>query len=227
MTRPSTPPLDSMPFNRQWRLQCQRWAEAAGSDGAHNLAHIQRVVVTAQRLGQQAGAELAVILPAAWLHDVVLIDKRDPRRSQASLLAADKAVSLLTEHGYPRQYLDAIHHAIAAHSWSAGIEPTTLEAQIVQDADRLDALGAIGLARCLMLGGEFGNQLYHSEDPLASSRPLDDGQYCLDHFFTKLRHLPGQLRTEAGRQEGAKRWALMQTFIDRLQQEIAQPGETS
>ncbi|MBY6187518.1 HD domain-containing protein [Marinobacter hydrocarbonoclasticus] len=207
-------------FDSAWQQRCRDWAAAAGSDGAHDLTHIERVVATATRLGCEARANLDVILPAAWLHDVVLVDKRDPRRSQASVLSADKAVELLAEAGYPSQYLEAIHHAIAAHSWSAGIEPTSLEAQIVQDADRLDALGAIGLSRCLMLGGQWNRALYHDADPLGQSREWDDNQYNLDHLFIKLQHLPGQLRTDAGRAEGERRWAWMQGYLDQLALEL-------
>ncbi|MBY6096591.1 HD domain-containing protein [Ferrimonas balearica] len=207
-------------FSSDWQQRCRQWAAAAGSDGAHDLTHIERVVATATRLGQQANANLDIILPAAWLHDVVLVDKRDPRRSQASQLSADKAVALLAEAGYPTQLLDAIHHAIASHSWSAGIEPTSLEAQIVQDADRLDALGAIGLSRCLMLGGQWNRELYHAGDPLGHQRDWDDNQYNLDHLFIKLQHLPGQLRTEAGRIEGQRRWAWMQGYLDQLAIEL-------
>ncbi|GAA4878598.1 HD domain-containing protein [Ferrimonas pelagia] len=207
-------------FDQSWQQRCRQWAQAAGSDGAHNLAHIERVVAAAEQLAISENAELAVVLPAAWLHDVVLIDKRDPRRSQASVLAADKAIELLREYGYPEQYIDAIHHAIAAHSWSAGIATETLEAKIVQDADRLDAIGAIGLARCLMLGGQFGNELYHSDDPFAEQRELDDSTYCLDHFYVKLQHLPGQLSTDAGKAEGQRRWAYIETFMATLKGEL-------
>ncbi|MBY5922752.1 HD domain-containing protein [Ferrimonas balearica] len=207
-------------FDTHWQQRCREWAAAAGSDGAHDLTHIERVVATATRLGQEANANLDVILPAAWLHDVVLVDKRDPRRNQASLLSADKAVILLGEAGYPAEHMEAIHHAIVSHSWSAGIEPTTLEAQIVQDADRLDALGAIGLSRCLMLGGQWNRALYHDADPLGQSRDWDDNQYNLDHLFIKLQHLPDQLRTDAGRAEGQRRWAWMQGYLDQLALEL-------
>ncbi|WP_298440803.1 HD domain-containing protein [uncultured Ferrimonas sp.] len=208
------------PFDATWQQRCRDWAAAAGSDGAHDLSHIERVVVAAKQLAEAEGADLAVVLPAAWLHDVVLIDKRDPRRQQASQLSADKAVALLAEHGYPQQHLDAIHHAVAAHSWSAGIPCQSLEAQVVQDADRLDALGAIGLSRCLMLGGQWGRDLYDVADPLATQRELDDNQFNLDHFFIKLKKLPHTMSTPSGKAEGERRWAFMQQYVDQLMHEL-------
>ncbi|MFI3244960.1 MAG: GNAT family N-acetyltransferase [Ferrimonas sp.] len=211
------------PFDGTWQQRCRTWAAAAGSDGGHDLAHIERVVATAERLAKIEGAERAVVLPAAWLHDVVLVDKRSPQRAQASRMSADKAVALLAEAGYPTGYLNAIHHAIAAHSWSANIPCTTLEAQIVQDADRLDSLGAIGVSRCLMLGGEWQRALYDPQDPLAQQRGLDDIEFVLDHFFTKLRGLPATMGTAAAQAEGLRRWQWMAEYLQQLMHEIGRP----
>nr|MCU0650475.1 HD domain-containing protein [Gemmatimonadaceae bacterium] len=121
-------------------------------DAAHDHCHVWRVVATAERLAAIEGARLDVVRPAAWLHDCVVVPKDAPHRARASRLAADEAVRLLAAWGFGALPLDEIAHAIAAHSFSAGIAPRTLEARVVQDADRLDALGAIGLARCLALG---------------------------------------------------------------------------
>ncbi|QIZ78285.1 HD domain-containing protein [Ferrimonas lipolytica] len=208
------------PFDASWQQLCHAWAEAAGRDGAHDVSHIERVAVAAKQLAQAEGADLAVVLPAAWLHDVVLVDKRDERRDQASKLSADKAIKLLDEYGYPSQHLDAIHHAIVSHSWSAGVPCETIEAKVVQDADRLDALGAIGLSRCLMLGGQWERDLYHPTDPLAKLRSLDDDNFNIDHFFVKLQHLPGSMTTEAGKAEGQRRWQFMQQYLDQLMLEL-------
>src|SRR5262249_50765431 len=131
-----------------------------GNDPAHDLAHFRRVVSLAQRLGKQEGARLEIVLPAAWFHDWVNLPKNDPRRSQASRLSAREAILFLRSQTYPEELLDDVAHAIEAHSFSAGITPRTLEAQVVQDADRLDGLGAIGIARCFSVGGLLGRRFY-------------------------------------------------------------------
>ncbi len=98
---------------------------------------------------------------------------------------------------------------IEAHSFSANIETRTLEAKILQDADRLDAIGVIGAARCFYIAGRMGSALYDSNDPMAENRPLDDKNYALDHFRTKLFNLlpASKLKPEARwRRHAMKNW---------------------
>lgn len=192
----------------------------AQHDAAHDLEHIRRVVTTARRLALAEGAELAVVLPAAWLHDCVVVPKDSPLRSQASRLAAEAATTFLRSVDYPTERLAAIAHAIEAHSFSAQIVPQTREAQVVQDADRLDALGAIGLARCLMLGGALGRRLYDPDDPFAEQRVLDDVVNTVDHFYVKLLRLADTMTTESGRVEARQRTRFLEQFLEQLRHEI-------
>lgn len=189
-------------------------------DAAHDLSHLRRVTQTALQLGSQLQANPMVIYPAGMLHDCVNVDKKSALRHQGSRLSADKAVQLLRSIDYPNALLEGIHHAIAAHSYSAQIEAETTEAKVIQDADRLDSLGAVGLSRCLMLGGHWNSALYHDADPLGAARPYDDNNFCLDHFFTKLQKIPQMMQTEPGRAEADKRWAFMQQYIEQLCREI-------
>ncbi len=195
---------------------------ASGSaDSAHDIDHIERVVATATQLGMEEGAEMAILLPAAWLHDCVAVAKDHPQRKQASLLAADRAVQFLQQIDYPPQHLAAIHHAIVAHSFSANVTPVTVEAKILQDADRMDALGAIGIARCLLVGGKLDRQLYNRLDPLCAQREPDDNVYTIDHFFTKLLTLGESMRTQAAKAEAARRSQYMRGFLTQLQSELS------
>ncbi|MDP2560835.1 HD domain-containing protein [Psychrobium sp. 1_MG-2023] len=203
-----------------WQGQFQQFVEQQmESDPAHDIAHIQRVVTTGLALTTQEQADLAITLPACWLHDCVNVDKKSPLRDQGSRLSADRAISFLQSINYPSEYYDAIHHAICAHSYSANIATETIEAEVVQDADRLDALGAIGLSRCLMLGATWGSQLYNPQDPFAQQRTLDDQNYCIDHFYVKLKGLVSTMKTDAGKNEAQKRWQFMQHYLDQLQAE--------
>ena len=198
---------------------CREKLAAAGGDAAHDLAHVERVVGNARSLAAAEGARLEVVLPAAWLHDCVTVPKDSPQRAAASRLAAAQAGAWLGGWGWPEALRPEIAHAIEAHSFSAGIAPRTIEAQVVQDADRLDALGAAGLARCLMLGGAMGRRLYAADDPWCERRAPDDGAACVDHFYAKLLKLEGTMQTAAGKAEARQRTAFLRSFLVQLRHE--------
>ena len=192
------------------------------TDLAHDYQHVLRVVNNATKLCQQEGAIDAVVLPAAWLHDCLSLPKDHPQRALASQLAADKAIAFLTSIKYPAEHYQAIHHAICCHSFSANITPTTLEAKIVQDADRLDALGAIGIARCLQVSSQLKRPLYAPEDPFCTNREADDKSYTLDHFYQKLLKIKDSMHCDSAKKEANKRSQYMLTFLAQLDAEIAQ-----
>ncbi|WP_407083339.1 HD domain-containing protein [Photobacterium leiognathi] len=194
--------------------------QQAISDAAHDKAHILRVVKIAKQLCQQEQAQLDVVMAAAYLHDCVSVAKNDPRRKQASLLAADKAIAFLSAKQLLQMQHDAIHHAIVAHSFSANVEPLTLEAKIVQDADRLDALGAIGLTRCIQVGTALGRPLYSIDDPFCETREPDDTTYTIDHFYVKLLRLADTMQTSSAKEEALKRIEFMKSYLQQLSSEI-------
>lgn len=209
-----------------WEGQFAQFLDTqGGGDAAHDDVHIQRVVANARRIAVAEGANLAVVLPAAWLHDCVTVPKTSPERSRASRMAADAAVAWLRDAGYPPEHLDAIHHAIAAHSWSARIPPETVEAKTVQDADRLDALGAVGIARTLLLNGALGIPLYHAGEPFPVTRPPDDRAYTVDHFYMKLLALAETMQTATGRAEAEARTAFMRQYLAQLRREVTNGGQ--
>ncbi|ELA8182836.1 HD domain-containing protein [Vibrio parahaemolyticus] len=189
-------------------------------DAAHDIEHVKRVVKTAKQLCDEENADIAIVLPAAYLHDCFTYPKDHPNRKQSSAIAAKKAIAYLESIQYPQYYHDAIAHAIEAHSFSANIRPNTLEAQIVQDADRLDALGAIGVTRCIQVSTHFNAQLYNDNDMFAKERELNDKQFTVDHFQTKLFKIVDTMNTESAKLEANKRKAFMQTYLKQLHDEV-------
>ncbi len=184
-------------------------------DGAHDLNHLHRVWNAAQTLlADYPQADAMVVQAACYLHDIVNLPKNHPDRAQASRLAAQLACEKLAEAGFPQDKMQGTAHAIEAHSFSAAITPTTIEAKIVQDADRLDALGAVGLARLFYTAGRMESALAHPDDPLALHRALDDRAYALDHIEAKLATLPASMQTEAGRKLGEVRLDWLRQFRD-------------
>lgn len=190
------------------------------ADAAHDLSHIHRVVATARRLAAIEGADPAVVLPAAWLHDCIAVAKDSPDRSRASRLAAAAAGTWLRASGYPSDKIPAVEHAIASHSFSAGIPAETVEAQVVQDADRLDSIGAIGIARCFIVGGVMGRPIYDEAEPFPTEREADDRRATIDHFYTKLFGLEATMQTASGRELAAQRTAVMRAYLEQLGNEI-------
>jgi uncharacterized protein len=208
----NTPELEA------WRTRLAALAlecAAGDTDGAHDASHLDRVWRNAQSLlSDYPEADVLVVLAACYLHDLVNLPKNDPARATASRLSAELARVRLPALGFPLEKMDALAHAIEAHSFSAAITARTLEAQIVQDADRLDGLGLVGLARMFYISGKMGRGLAHGSDPLAQDRPLDDQAYSLDHIMVKLARLPGMMQTEAGRRLGERRLAVLMDFRD-------------
>jgi len=183
------------------------------NDGAHDINHLNRVWNTAKALLlDYPEADELVVLAACYLHDIVNLPKNHPERHLASRYAAQLACARLDEMEFPKDRLEPLVHAIETHSYSAGIPPETIEAKIVQDADRLDALGAVGLARLYYTAGRMGSELAHPSDPLAMHREMNDQMYGLDHIEMKLATLPASMQTEAGRKLGESRLAWLRTF---------------
>lgn len=204
-----------------WEQVFARLIQKSGeTDAAHDVAHIRRVVTNARELAEKENGQLEIIVPAAWLHDCVIVPKNSPQRSQASRLSADQAGIWLRQSGYPEEYIPEIMHAIEAHSFSAQVETQSLEAKIVQDADRLDAIGAIGIARCFAVGGAMGVELYDASDPFAANRSPDESTNSVDHFFVKLLKLAHGMNTSAGREEAIRRTAFMYRYLEELRREI-------
>lgn len=211
----------SLTFISELESRCQAFLQAQDhADAAHDLNHILRVVKVAKKLARAENADLAVVVPAAWLHDCVSLPKNHPDRHLASTLASDKAIEFLASINYSREHYGAIRHSIMAHSFSANIKAETLEAKVVQDADRLDALGAVGIARCMQVSGALNRALYASEDPFCENREPDDSRYSVDHFFNKLFRIAESLHTASAQLEGKRREAVMRDFLDQLAIEI-------
>ncbi len=161
-----------------------------------------------------------VVECACWLHDIVQLPKGSGPPGESARLSAARARTLLETLNIAPQRADHVANAVRTHSYSGGEPPASIEAAIVQDADRLDALGAIGLARLFVVAGNLRSQLYHSDDPLAEHRPLDDKRYALDHIATKLLKLPELMHTNAARQLAIDRVAYLLDFRDQLLSEI-------
>lgn len=188
----------------------------------HDWGHIERVVTNAERLARAEEADVLVVKLAATMHDVVNLPKDHKDRHLASTMSAEKAAGWLGDK-ISAERIEGVYEAVKCHSYSAGFVPQSLEAKVVSDADNLDAIGAIGIARAFECSGELGRITVASDDPFCDVRKPDDGVYGVDHFYTKLLGLGDRFYTESGRQEATQRLEFMRTYLDEMAREII-PG---
>ncbi len=191
------------------------------NDPSHDWSHVERVLGLAKRFGEELGADFDILIPAVYLHDLINIPKNSKHRMNASEYSANKAKEILGQFGYTDEAVQKISLVILEHSFSRGLSPTSLESQILQDADRLDAIGAIGIMRWASVGTKMGASFYHYNDPWGVERKeLDDKSYSLDHFERKLLKLVDTLNTRPGKIEGKRRHEFMIRFLESLREDI-------
>ncbi|HEX2948477.1 MAG TPA: HD domain-containing protein [Armatimonadota bacterium] len=191
---------------------------AATASACHQVDHTFRVVTMALTLAEHyPDVDCAALEAAAWLHDIGRGVERSSHISHA-IISAELAEEMLPEFGFDSVQTKLICTAIADHRYSAKRQPTSLIGCLLQDADRLDALGAIGIARTF--SESTNRMLFHPQSPFGDGRQFDDAQYALDHFFLKLLKLPATLHTPEAREIAQQRVAFLQTFLRELAHEL-------
>ncbi|MFB5620494.1 MAG: HD domain-containing protein, partial [Nitrosopumilus sp.] len=191
-----------------------------GNDSAHDFAHIMRVYKNAQKICQKEKANEKLILCAALLHDIVSYPKSDKRSKLSSIHSAKKAEQILKKYNFSKEEIMIVCDAIRDHSFSQNKKPVTLEGKILQDADRLDAIGAIGVARVFATGGSLKRHFYNIDDPFCKTRIPDDKIWTVDHFYQKLLKLESLMNTKSGKIEAKKRTKVLREFLKQLSQEV-------
>jgi len=199
----------------------------AGADPAHDFSHIMRVFRNAKVIGEEEGADMQVLLLAALLHDAFAGPKNpnSPDSSESGSTDSRSARRRLVDDLLEKMEISAekrekVLYAVEVHRFSRGIVPKTPEARILQDADRLDAMGAIGIARVFMTGGTLGRALCSPEDPFCRAREPDDGLWNLDHFYRKLLKLEAGMHTVTARRLAERRAAVLRRYLQDLEEEI-------
>lgn len=190
------------------------------NDPAHDFEHIMRVYKNAQKLAKKEKANMTLVLAAALLHDIISFPKSDRRSKTSSTKSAIDAQKILKKYDYSNDDIKIISDAIRDHSFSKGVVPPTIEGKVLQDADRLDALGAIGIARTFAVGGAEKRPFYSKNDAFCNIRKPDDQNWTLDHFYKKLLLLEKKMNTKAGKIEAKRRTKIMKKFLNDLKKEI-------
>jgi uncharacterized protein len=212
---------DLMPPEILARLSAIAEARCADAGPAHDFAHVLRVVANARRIARGEGARLAVAVPAALLHELFNYPKGHPESRRSGDVCAEHAAEALRAEGCNEALIEPICACIRDHAFSKGVVPDLLEARVLQDADRLDAIGAIGIARCMATCADMRRPFYAPVDPFCRERAPDDKAWGIDHFYKKLLLIPDALHTATARDLAFDRMAAMRAFLDQLAREIA------
>ena len=192
---------------------------------AHDFQHVLRVYKNAEMISRQEEGELVdldIVLAAALLHDLIVYPKGTMKTINSADDSAEIAKKILLEYkNYPRDKIEKVSDIIRTHSYSKKLVPGSLEGKILQDADRLDAIGAIGLARTFSVGGSESRCIYNPVDPFwESERQLDNAQWTLDHVRSKLMVLKNSMHTKTAKKIAEGRTEFMELSVNQLRNEI-------
>ncbi|PIE57747.1 MAG: phosphohydrolase [Desulfobulbus propionicus] len=189
--------------------------------GSHGPDHSERVFTTAMLLGRELGADLLILGTAALLHD---IGRKEESLSKGRVCHARKGAELarkiLSEHQYTPRQIQQICHCISSHRYRKGVPPSTLEAQILFDADKLDSIGAVGIGRAFLFAGQIGARLHNPEQAPEESAPYSTEDTAYREFQVKMSRIHHQMITDLGKKLAWERHQFMETFFTQLHHEI-------
>ena len=188
----------------------------AKNDPAHDFEHIMRVYRNAEKICKTENGNKKLILSAVLLHDIVKIKNQ----KDSAIKSAKLSEKILKENNFFDDEIKIISDAIREHSFSKGKIPSSIEGKILQDADRLDAIGAIGLARVFSFSGSNNRPFYDPKDPFSRNRSVNDNKWALDHFFEKLLTLEKKMNTKTGKILAKNRTKILKNFLKELKSEI-------
>ena len=190
------------------------------NDPAHDFEHIMRVYKNAEKICKNEKANKKLVLISVLLHDIVKLKNSHSKFRSSSDASVHKSLKILKKLKLSNKEIDIVIEAIYNHSFTKKKISNTIEGQILQDSDRLDALGSIGIARVFAVSGFKNRPFYNPNDPFSKKRKFNDKKWALDHFFKKLLILEKKMNTKSGKIEAKRRTKILKKFLDNLKQEI-------
>lgn len=202
------------------------------SCSAHNLDHVFRVYSLCLLLAEhEDNVDFEILIPSALLHDIARVQESQNETGEIdhAVLGSEMAEDILRDLEYEEEKIKKIKHCIIAHRFRTGNEPKTIEAKILFDSDKLDIIGATGIARTFMLAGQFGQRLsvnqplddYLKTNTVENGRLKDVSKHTpFIEYEVKFKKIPEKLYTEKGKEIARERLKFMENFFDRLKLEI-------
>ncbi len=191
------------------------------NDPSHDILHALRVLKNAETICKEEKADLEILIPASIFHDVIVYQKNDTRSKFSSEESALLTVQILKNiDEYPKEKIPMVEYAIKTCSFSKNVRHETIEAKILQDADGLEAIGAIAIMRTFSSAGQMNRIFYNSKDPFCKNRKPDSQIYGLDLFYTRLLQIKKRLYTNTAIKLAEKRIEFLKIFLEQLKYEI-------
>jgi len=193
----------------------------SNDDASHDLEHALRVLASAERIAKEEKADPDIIVPAALFHDLVVYPKNHPEKHKSQEESAELAAKILDKiPEFPKKKIEKIKICILECSFSKGIVPKLLESKILQDADGLEATGAISIMRTYSSTGQMKRPFYNSKDPFCKNREADNTKFALDLFYTRLLKVEARMHTKKAKEIAKRRTAFLNQFLKELELEL-------
>ncbi len=190
-------------------------------DPSHDILHTLRVLSNAENISKEEGGDLDVVTPAALFHDIVCYPKNSPKNRFSVKESAEYAETILTKMPeYPQEKIKRVKSAILSTSFTYGKETESIEDEIVQAADMLDAVGVISVMRTYGSSGVMKRAFYEPNDPFAEHRELDDMKYGLDLFYTRLLTIQDKIKTKTAQKIAKRRTMILVKILDEFRKEL-------
>lgn len=186
---------------------------------AHDWNHVKRVQNLAEKLAVEEDADLDVVKASALLHDIGREKEDDGEISNHAKWGAKKAEEILEGLGFEDEFIGKVQHCIRSHRYSKSPEPESLEAKVLSDADNLDALGAVGIARTFTYGGEHRSVIADPGLPVEADDSAS-GETSLNHLQKKILNLKDRMYTESGLETAVERHKYVESFVERFKEEM-------
>jgi uncharacterized protein len=195
-------------------------------DPSHDINHTLRVLVLAEKMGKKEKADMDIVIPAAIFHDIINYPKNHIKRLNSSEESAKLAKKVLENiDSFPKNKINKVYESIRLCSFTKNIRPSFLEAKILQDADGIEAMGAISIMRTFSSAGILNRSFYNNADPFCKKRIPEDDKYAIDLFFTRLLIVKDRLHTKTAKKMARERFNFLKKFLKELSFELKQSHE--
>jgi len=196
------------------------------NDPSHDISHTLRVLVLAEKIGEKEGADMDILVPSAIFHDIINYPKNHAKRLSSSEESATLAKKILKNiDSFPKNKIDKVCESVRLCSFTKNKKPHFLEAQILQDSDGIEAMGAIAIMRTFSSAGILNKSFYNNRDPFCKKRIPDDNKYAVDLFFTRLLIVKNRLHTKTAKRMARERYNFLKKFLKELNFELKQSHE--